>query len=52
MTRNGSNPGSVLEQTDAEPFTSLEPRADGFRNDLEPGSELSPETSWTPGTRP
>jgi len=32
------------EQTDVESFEVLEPRADGFRNYLEPGSKLSPET--------
>ena len=32
------------EQTDVETFAYLEPRADGFRNYLEPGSKLSPET--------
>ncbi|HEX2219380.1 MAG TPA: catalase/peroxidase HPI [Gemmatimonadales bacterium] len=32
------------EQTDADSFTVLEPRADGFRNYLEPGARLSPET--------
>jgi catalase-peroxidase len=32
------------EQTDVESFAVLEPRADGFRNYLKPGSKLSPET--------
>ncbi|HEU4910649.1 MAG TPA: catalase/peroxidase HPI, partial [Actinomycetes bacterium] len=32
------------EQTDAEAFSVLEPRADGFRNYLRPGEKLSPET--------
>ena len=32
------------EQTDAESFSVLEPRADGFRNYLRPGARLSPET--------
>jgi catalase-peroxidase len=32
------------EQTDAESFAPLEPRADGFRNHLQPGEKLSPET--------
>jgi catalase-peroxidase len=32
------------EQTDAESFRVLEPRADGFRNYLRPGEKLSPET--------
>jgi len=32
------------EQTDVESFAVLEPRADGFRNYLQPGSKLSPET--------
>ena len=32
------------EQTDAESFAVLEPRADGFRNYLRPGEKLSPET--------
>ncbi|MBO0730231.1 MAG: catalase/peroxidase HPI [Acidimicrobiaceae bacterium] len=32
------------EQTDVESFSVLEPRADGFRNYLQPGEKLSPET--------
>jgi catalase-peroxidase len=32
------------EQTDVETFAYLEPRADGFRNWIEPGQKLSPET--------
>ena len=32
------------EQTDTESFDVLEPRADGFRNWVGPGEELSPET--------
>jgi catalase-peroxidase len=32
------------EQTDVENFRWLEPRADGFRNWIEPGSKLAPET--------
>ena len=32
------------EQTDVETFAYLEPRADGFRNYLQPGSKLAPET--------
>jgi catalase-peroxidase len=32
------------EQTDVEAFAVLEPRADGFRNYLQPGEKLSPET--------
>jgi catalase-peroxidase len=32
------------EQTDAESFAVLEPRADGFRNYVRPGEKLSPET--------
>jgi catalase-peroxidase len=32
------------EQTDAESFAVLEPRADGFRNYLRAGEKLSPET--------
>ena len=32
------------EQTDAESFEVLEPRADGFRNYLRAGEKLSPET--------
>ena len=32
------------EQTDAESFAVLEPRADGFRNYLRDGEKLSPET--------
>jgi catalase-peroxidase len=31
------------EQTDAESFAVLEPRADGFRNYLRPGEKLQPE---------
>jgi catalase-peroxidase len=33
-----------LEQTDVEAFSVLEPTADGFRNYLQPGEKLSPET--------
>jgi catalase-peroxidase len=32
------------EQTDVESFAVLEPRADGFRNYLQPGEKLQPET--------
>jgi catalase-peroxidase len=32
------------EQTDAESFAVLEPRADGFRNYVRPGEKLAPET--------
>ncbi|MCY7401647.1 MAG: catalase/peroxidase HPI [Nocardioides sp.] len=32
------------EQTDVDSFSVLEPRADGFRNYLRPGSKLQPET--------
>jgi catalase-peroxidase len=32
------------EQTDVEAFAVLEPAADGFRNYLQPGEKLSPET--------
>jgi len=32
------------EQTDVESFAALEPKADGFRNYLQSGGELSPET--------
>ena len=32
------------EQTDPDTFRWLEPRADGFRNWVQPGSKLSPET--------
>jgi catalase-peroxidase len=32
------------EQTDAESFALLEPRADGFRNYVRPGEKLPPET--------
>ncbi len=32
------------EQTDVESFSVLEPTADGFRNYLQPGEKLSPET--------
>jgi catalase-peroxidase len=35
---------ATQEQTDVETFKWLEPRADGFRNYLEPGARLSPET--------
>ncbi|MDT7538759.1 MAG: catalase-peroxidase, partial [Actinomycetota bacterium] len=35
---------ATQEQTDVTTFDVLEPRADGFRNYLEPGSKLSPET--------
>ena len=35
---------ATQEQTDAESFRVLEPRADGFRNYLRPGEKLSPET--------
>jgi catalase-peroxidase len=35
---------ATQEQTDVESFAVLEPRADGFRNYLQPGSKLSPET--------
>ncbi|MFN2538424.1 MAG: catalase/peroxidase HPI [Mycobacteriales bacterium] len=35
---------ATQEQTDVESFAVLEPRADGFRNYLEPGAKLSPET--------
>jgi catalase-peroxidase len=35
---------ATQEQTDAESFAVLEPRADGFRNYLAPGEKLSPET--------
>jgi catalase-peroxidase len=32
------------EETDVESFAVMEPRADGFRNYLQPGEKLSPET--------
>ena len=32
------------EQTDVESFAVLEPKADGFRNYIEPGTKLAPET--------
>ncbi|HWB66937.1 MAG TPA: catalase/peroxidase HPI [Mycobacteriales bacterium] len=32
------------EQTDADSFAVLEPKADGFRNYLRPGEKLAPET--------
>ncbi len=32
------------EQTDVDTFDVLEPRADGFRNYVQPGEKLSPET--------
>ncbi|MDX6274288.1 MAG: catalase-peroxidase [Frankiales bacterium] len=35
---------ATQEQTDVESFAVLEPRADGFRNYLEPGAKLEPET--------
>jgi catalase-peroxidase len=35
---------ATAEQTDVESFSVLEPRADGFRNYLQPGEKLSPET--------
>jgi catalase-peroxidase len=35
---------ATQEQTDVETFAVLEPRADGFRNYVEPGAKLSPET--------
>jgi catalase-peroxidase len=35
---------ATQEQTDVDSFAVLEPRADGFRNYLEPGEKLAPET--------
>ncbi|MCW2501152.1 MAG: katG [Frankiales bacterium] len=35
---------ATQEQTDVESFSVLEPQADGFRNYLQAGSKLSPET--------
>ena len=35
---------AAQEQTDAESFAVLEPTFDGFRNYLQPGEKLSPET--------
>jgi catalase-peroxidase len=35
---------ATQEQTDVESFAVLEPKADGFRNYLQPGSKLAPET--------
>jgi catalase-peroxidase len=35
---------ATQEQTDVESFAVLEPRFDGFRNYLQPGEKLSPET--------
>jgi catalase-peroxidase len=35
---------ATQEQTDVENFGWLEPRADGFRNYIQPGSKLAPET--------
>ncbi len=35
---------ATQEQTDVDSFRVLEPRADGFRNYLLPGSKLAPET--------
>jgi catalase-peroxidase len=38
------------EQTDAESFAPLEPKADGFRNYLAKGETVPPSTCWW--TRP
>lgn len=35
---------AAQEQTDVESFQYLQPRADGFRNYLQPGAKLQPET--------
>jgi catalase-peroxidase len=35
---------AAQEQTDVENFGWLEPKADGFRNYIQPGSKLAPET--------
>ncbi len=35
---------ATQEQTDVDAFAVLEPKADGFRNYLQPGVKLSPET--------
>jgi len=35
---------AAQEQTDVESFQYLQPRADGFRNYLRPGTKLQPET--------
>jgi catalase-peroxidase len=35
---------ATQEQTDVESFAVLEPRADGFRNYLQPGEKVQPET--------
>jgi catalase-peroxidase len=35
---------ATQEQTDADSFAPLEPRADGFRNWVRPGEKLQPET--------
>jgi catalase-peroxidase len=35
---------ATQEQTDVESFEVIEPRADGFRNYVEPGEKLAPET--------
>jgi len=35
---------ATQEQTDVESFAVLEPRADGFRNYIQPGEKLAPET--------
>ncbi len=35
---------ATQDQTDVESFSVLEPTADGFRNYLQPGEKLSPET--------
>ena len=43
----GFTPGrtdATAEMTDVDSFAVLEPRSDGFRNHLEPGEKLRPET--------
>ena len=37
------------EQTDVESFAVLEPRADGFRNYLEPARSLRRSSCWSTG---
>ena len=47
-----SRPGrtdATQEQTDAESFAALEPKADGFRNYLGKGNRCRPSTCWSTG---
>ena len=41
---HGGRTDASQEQTDVDSFRVLEPRADGFRNYVRPGSKLQPET--------